>query len=121
MNKFLKEIVELELKLSSKGARGDEEILEQLLDKNFFEFGVSGTELSRDIIVDYLVKYGNNDKSKSFDFEGKLLSEDVILLTYKTEQDKLDGKVKSLRSSIWSKSSGTWKIIFHQGAERNKD
>ena len=121
MNKLLKEIVELELKLSSKGTRGDEEILNELLDKKFFEFGVSGTELSRDIIVDYLLKYGNSEKSKSFDFEGKLLSEDVFLLTYKAEQYHEDETVKSLRSSIWSKSSGTWKMIFHQGTKRNEE
>lgn len=106
MDNLLEEIKSLELKLSSPGTRGNQRVLDDLLDESFFEFGVSGMELSRDIIVDYLLKYGNTDESKSFDFSGSLIDKNTYLLTYKAEQYKEDETITSLRSSIWSNTSG---------------
>lgn len=119
MDNLLKEIIDLELKLSSKETRGNKTVLDELLDKDFFEFGVSGTELSRKVIVGYLLKHGSTDESKSFDFDGKLISKDTYLLTYKAEQYHATETVKSLRSSIWSNSTGSWKMVFHQGTKVN--
>ncbi|MEO1778862.1 MAG: DUF4440 domain-containing protein, partial [Pseudomonadota bacterium] len=47
--------------------------------------------------------------------EVRQLSRQIVLVTYVSEVDHDTGTEWSNRSSIWDKSSGDWKLRFHQG------
>jgi hypothetical protein len=49
---------------------------------------------------------------QSENYQLKRLSETVALLTYQTD----NGQRRVLRSSIWRRTNGQWRMTFHQGA-----
>jgi len=55
------------------------------------------------------------------DFEAMELAADAVLVTYKvTLRRKGAESASSLRSSIWLKREGRWRILFHQGTATNR-
>ena len=86
INKLLNDIIKLELKLSLKESRSNQDILVHLLDQDFFEFGTSGNIFKRQYTIDKLIESGADDNIESFDFSGRLLSNDIYQLTYKTKK-----------------------------------
>jgi hypothetical protein len=45
------------------------------------------------------------------DMEGRHLADDLVLLTYVSDND---GR-RARRSSLWRRSGGSWRMVFHQG------
>ena len=92
------------------------ETLLSLLDDEFFEIGVSSKLYNKADVVEWL---NSDDKSirSGTEFLGKIISENVILLTYISNiQENPTALIKkALRSSIWRKQQNKWQMIFHQG------
>ena len=82
---------------------------------DFWEIGASGQRYSRAFALDVLEARLTNpvDESdwESRDFHVREIAPDVYLLTYTLRQ----GKRLTRRSTIWRRTDGDWKIVFHQG------
>ncbi|WP_050616771.1 nuclear transport factor 2 family protein [Bacillus testis] len=108
----LKELLlELEEKLLKPEIRASKEELTNILSKDFFEFGSSGKVLYKNENISD-VGLGVVHMTLS-DFEIHPLSEEIILTTYRIYNEA--NKQHSLRSSIWKRMDGIWKMHFHQG------
>lgn len=96
--------------------RSDRTRVAELLADDFVEFGSSGRMWTRYEILDHLA--GETPAPiHMMDFECALLGEDVALVTYRASRtNALTGiQISSLRSSIWTKKPGGWRLRFHQG------
>lgn len=89
-----------------------------LLADDFIEFGSSGRIWTRDSILDLLATE-NYDPPAMEEFQCDLIGEDVALVTYKTVRaDTASGlRAEVLRSSIWIREAGDWRVRFHQGTK----
>lgn len=104
---------ELEQRLHDPKVRGSAFLTGDLLDEDFTEFGSSGKIYGRtDIIAALAAEAGQaGPPIGSENYQLKRLSETVALLTYET----VAGNRRVLRSSIWRRTDGRWRMIFHQG------
>jgi hypothetical protein len=112
----LDEVVRLELELHRADVRADAGRLGELLDPEFVEFGASGTRWDRDSIIEALLAEpgpGSEDATaiEATDVEARRLAEGVVLVTYRTRTPER----RALRSSIWRRADGRWRVYFHQG------
>jgi hypothetical protein len=105
----------LELELLGTAVRSDRAALERLLHQDFFEFGASGRRWRRDEVVDDLVASPNLDALTVTQVGARGVSDDVILVTYRTE----DPQRVVWRSSLWLRAGDDWQILFHQGTLTN--
>ena len=88
-----------------------------LLADDFREFGSSGRVYSKDDIISTLLDESPVSISPS-DFVINFLSEAVALVTYKSQREQPEGlPSRSLRSSIWVRDEGVWRMTFHQGTK----
>ncbi|HEV7183428.1 MAG: RNase H family protein [Actinomycetales bacterium] len=105
------EIVErLERELLEPAVRTDASRVAALLHQDFEEIGRSGRLWGRDAIVQALAL----EESSRVDIEvlgTDRLSPETILLTARTT----DARGSSLRSSLWLRVNGRWRLRFHQG------
>ena len=105
------EVVErLERELLEPAVRADASRVAALLHQDFEEIGRSGRLWGRDTIVQEL----GLEASSPVDLEvlgTERLSPDTILLTARTT----DARGSSLRSSLWLRVNGRWRLRFHQG------
>lgn len=102
----------LERSLLAPSVRQSIEQLNKLIADDFLEFGSSGKIYNKQDCVKRLP----NESPKKFvanDFKVKELSENVMLVTYKTT---VNG-ITALRSSIWQRYANEWQMIFHQGTK----
>jgi hypothetical protein len=92
------------------------ELLCELLDDDFIEFGSSSTIYDKAEEVRWLASPDQSIRTGT-QFKAKQLSTDVILLTYiSCIKDHESSEIKrALRSSIWRKAGEQWRMIFHQG------
>jgi hypothetical protein len=110
------EILKLEKELLNSEFRKDKNRIKELLSEEFVEFCSSG----------FIYKYTEGDvftekKTENWDikdFQIKEISENACLALYKLSKHNENNN--SLRSSLWKKINGKWKIIFHQGTPENK-
>lgn len=103
---LLDEIREVEEQLLLPAVRGSAEALERLVADEFVEFGSSGQVYSKADVVAQILK-APNVSGNITDLKVLAVSSDVALAMYRTE--------KSLRSSVWKREGGQWRIVFHQG------
>jgi hypothetical protein len=88
---------------------------EAMMDPEFREVGASGREYTRDFVLGVLEeRYSASfeDRWETTDFRCQSLAPDLYLLTYQLVQD---GTRKSRRATIWRRTAGDWKIVYHQG------
>lgn len=107
----------LESSLLDAAVRRDRAKLRDMLTADFLEFGSSGRTWTRSTIIELLAIENGFVPPSIEDFQCALLSEDVALVTYRTVRtDPKTGEVvANLRSSIWIKDGGAWRMRFHQG------
>ena len=82
---------------------------------DFFEVGASGKKYPREFVLEALELRLRSPVKEDLgvtDFACRRISKDVYLATYQLEQahNRL-----SRRSTLWQKSSGGWKALYHQG------
>jgi hypothetical protein len=106
-------IKQLEEKLLTPEVRSSKSELQKLLADDFFEIGSSGKLLYKDeeIAADGIGLV----KMKLSEFEIHPLSDELVLATYRIFNELANQH--SLRSSIWKRHDGIWKMIFHQGTK----
>jgi hypothetical protein len=81
-----------------------------LLDDGFREFGSSGRVWDRASILAALA-VDDTPAPDVGDVAGTALGPDVVLVTYRsTGPDR-----STLRSSVWRRRDGHWRLVFHQG------
>jgi hypothetical protein len=100
----------LEERLLDPAVRASSSEAGKLLPDNFREFGSSGKVFDKAKILEELAASpGFYGKYTVTDFSATQLAPDVFLVTYRIVENQ------TLRSSIWRKFSGDWKMVFHQG------
>jgi hypothetical protein len=102
--------------LLDPAVRRDRTRIAELLAEEFVEFGSSGRVWTPDEILEMLA--GENPAPiEMLNFECAVLANDVALVTYRASRtDARTGiQSSSLRSSIWTKKPGGWRLRFHQG------
>jgi hypothetical protein len=109
------ELERLELLLMNPEVRRDRKRVRALLTDDFVEFGSSGRIWTRDAMLEELASE-TYTAPQAEDFAFRSLDGDVALVTYRTCRKDAGGeKTVTLRSSIWTRESGSWKVCFHQG------
>ena len=116
-NQLLKEIQELEIQLHQPDVRTNPKQLESLLHKSFVEFGRSGKRYVKEEIVARLPTEEPPASIWTQDFSIEIISDDVVLLTYKSAQKQESGELTrhTNRSSLWQHTKKGWQLRFHQG------
>jgi hypothetical protein len=100
-------VIELERRLLEPSVRGDRNALSMLLHEDFREVGASGRVYDRAAIIEALLA-SNGETSQATEFRATRLSEDVVLLTYRTA-------APTHRTSVWVRGQGRWRLLHHQG------
>ncbi|MGQ0574349.1 MAG: nuclear transport factor 2 family protein [Pseudonocardia sp.] len=108
-------VVAAELRLMDRVVRHDRERAGVLIDPGFVEFGSSGTVYDRESVLDAL----SSDDTVAPTVEDMTATRpalDVVHLTYRTRRaDRV-----TLRSSLWHRRDGRWRIVFHQGTPAHR-
>ena len=90
-----------------------------LLAEDFVEYGASGRVFDKAAIVAGLAAEAGPPvpaRRTMTDATVRLLAPGVALVTYRATRDHADGtRTTSLRSSIWRREDGVWRMAFHQG------
>jgi ribonuclease HI len=103
-------VARLERELLEPAVRSDASRLAELLHPSFEEIGRSGRLWGRDAIISELAD--EDAPAASLDVLGvDRVAGDALLLTARTT----DARGATLRSSLWVRSSGRWRLRFHQG------
>lgn len=107
----------LEQSLLEPAVRRDGDRLRQLLAEDFLEFGSSGRVWTRKAIIDLLAAETGFLAPEIEDFQCSMIGGKVALVTYRTVRvDAGSGeRLCSLRSSVWVRQDGVWRMRFHQG------
>ncbi len=117
MNNIKNHIKELEERLLHTDIRKNSTILTELLSDDFEEIGSDGKISTREEVIEWLVNKEKNIKWSLNNFRIKELSPELILATYIAIKKNQSNSSGSIRSSIWKKFAGNWKMIFHQGTK----
>lgn len=105
------EILKLESRLLEDEIRKDPSLFGPILDDRFFEFGKSGRSFTK---ADCMEAGSLGEiKVEIEQFRVTELAADVVLATYRTV-DRSSGDYAN-RSSIWKRTGGRWRMMFHQG------
>jgi len=104
-------VARLERELLEPSIRSDASRLAELLHPSFEEIGRSGRVWGRDALVSELA-IDDTAASAAIEVLGvDRVAGDALLLTARTT----DARGATLRSSLWVRSSGRWRLRFHQG------
>ncbi len=126
---LLRVLRERELALLDPAVRRDRRRLEALLADDFLEFGRSGGVHDKAGVVAALTAADAEDPAGALvtrEFAARRLGPDLALLTYRSIRAPGGEALRSdapstlsaqhtLRSSIWRRESGQWRLVFHQG------
>ena len=85
--------------------------LDRLLDPDFREIGASGRLWTRAAAIEAVPTWEQAAPILDEDMEARRLAGDLVLLTYVSDHD---GR-RARRSSLWRRSGGSWRMVFHQG------
>jgi len=109
-------LLKLEGSLHLREARASAAQLEELLDDDFRELGISGTEWTRPAIIEALRGEAFSERTIS-DFRVQRIAPGVALATYRVHRAATPVRpgADSLRSSLWRLRLGKWRMAFHQG------
>lgn len=103
-------VVDLERELLSPAVRGDYGQLAYLLHPDYREIGSSGRLWDREELIEELVQEpGTRARFELVD--ATPLQGDLMQIVYRTAGP--DGS--ALRSSLWQRDEGRWRLRFHQG------
>lgn len=115
-------LVEKEIALTTFGVRRNPDALTGLLSEEFREIGSRGNYFGLDAVLAHLPTQ-ENWQCELTDIEARKVTDDVMMLVYFAEissSDAPDG-YRSRRSSVWRKEGESWKMVFHQGTELQRN
>ncbi|MBB4930187.1 ribonuclease HI [Lipingzhangella halophila] len=99
-----------ELRLLDPEVRRDADAVRALLHEDFREFGASGTRWDRRSVV-RATRSDTAERSTAEGLHPVRLGPDAVLLTYTARR----ARSASLRTSVWVRSGGQWRLLHHQG------
>ena len=108
------ELRDTEEKLWKANTRFDKNWMNMILSSSFSEIGRSGRTYTREMTIASKPTEIPVNLPLS-EFKIRLIAENVALVTYISYVNYKTGLEKGLRSSIWCKQNGKWKLEFHQG------
>lgn len=108
---------ELERELLEAAARASPARVAELLDEGFVEFGSSGRVWDRAGIIAGLAAEGGGVARRAEDMRVRMLAPDVALVTYRAVRETEGAAFRTLRSSVWVRRDGAWRMAFHQGTQ----
>jgi hypothetical protein len=110
------ELERLELLLMDPAVRRNRDRVAALMTEDFLEFGSSGRVWTRETTLELLATEAYSPPMVE-SFAGRTLGRDVVLVTYRTVRttQATEERTVTLRSSIWTRELGSWKMCFHQG------
>lgn len=118
----LTQVTTLEEGLWRAETRFDDAFLAGILAEDFVEFGWSGRTYQRSDLI------GNRDPNTSIratlplrDFWARYLADDLVLVTYVSEEHHNRQRRHGNRSSIWTRSAEGWQLRFHQATPTTVD
>lgn len=108
----IRAVIELEQLMLSPAVRADYRQMHELLADDFRGISRAGKVVSKSSWLKGLGGFASSwgPTGVALGVHGKMLNDDVVLLTYFTAGSA--GRV--CRSSVWRRSSASWKITFHQ-------
>ena len=114
IDKIQEELRALEWALLQPDTRKDVHQLTQLLTEDFVEVGSVGAAYTRDEIIAGLLRESPTEWTIE-NLKARALGDGVVLVTYRASRLRHGERVDSLRSSIWKRDAGRWRMTFHQG------
>jgi hypothetical protein len=104
--------------LLDPAVRRDRKRVAALLAAGFLEFGSSGRMWTRAEVLELLATESYDPPAMEA-FQCDLIGVDVALVTYKTVRVDAGSGLRTavLRSSIWIREAGEWRVRFHQGTK----
>jgi ribonuclease HI len=113
-----KHLIAGERALVDPAVRRDRAKVGALLAEDFVEFGSSGQVWNRQTILDLLEGENEFTAPALEEMRCEPIGPDAALVTYKTVGPENAGaRNRTLRSSIWVRKAGLWKVRFHQGTK----
>ena len=105
----INEIIALEKSLLTDDVRSNQIKVRQLMHPDFVEFGASGNIFTRGRMLSII---GPLENRTTFELLGAdQLGPDLIILRWRSK----NALGQALRSSLWQRHEGAWKLRFHQG------
>lgn len=109
-------LVALELELLEPAVRASAERVAALLDDGFVEFGASGRRFDKPAVLRALPAESGAFRYRAFDIQVQSLAPDLAQVRYRSERRAGDEPPRqALRSSLWQRRDGRWRMLFHQG------
>jgi len=105
------ELIGLEQLLMDPHFRRESDEVAGLLADGFLEFGASGRSWTGREILAQLATEPGQPAPRMENIAVRGLAEDAALITYRAVR----GDEATLRSSVWLRDRGQWRIAFHQG------
>lgn len=97
----------------------DRAYLEGLIAEDYVEVGGSGRIYSRERVIDTVVdRYDREEPPVEYgveEFAVRQIAPHVFLATYTLSQPDGHETRVTRRSTIWTDSSGSWQVVYHQG------
>lgn len=105
--------VAAELRLLDPEVRASPELVLELLDPDFVEFGASGRRWDRATVMAAVAPDGAGTGAPvtAHRMAGTLLAPGLVHLTYVSG----NGTRRARRSSLWRHTADGWRLYFHQG------
>lgn len=117
--KLEKKILQYENDLLDPEYCSDAERLNRIISPDFMEYGQSGTIYDREAVIRFLKTAGSRN-IEICDFTIRCLGTSAAVAHYTAVNRGHDGQQgnaenRSLRTSVWVREGGDWKLFFHQG------
>ena len=111
------QIRRMEEALASQEVRSSELALSTILHPDFLEIGKSGRMFDYDAILKDLAGENAPPAYAIENLSVTSVEEGIVLATYQIPTRTVDGIAypATMRSSLWVKFDGTWRLRFHQG------
>jgi len=114
-----RELEALEKRLTNPGPEETRDSLAALLAHDFREYGSSGRTYDAAAVVAALLK-GGRSVVRFDEYRVRRLGRDVALATYVARTAAGARWVPpALRSSLWQRNGGVWRLVFHQGTRED--
>lgn len=104
---MIADAIEAELTLLQPAVRSDVDAVDALLAPDFTEIGRSGRVWDRAGMLASIAGFESSTVAvDASEVSGRRVGDDLVLVTYSTPG--------ALRSSLWRRSDGRWRVVFHQ-------
>jgi hypothetical protein len=107
-------LIDLERSLLDPKVRADRLQLDRLIAEDFVETGATGVTFGKAAVMAELPE----EQGVAFNgenFEVRMLSPTIGLVTYECVKKAGDSLRRSKRSSIWARRDEQWQMVYHQG------